>query len=131
MARSNPLSTQHLLDHPRFKGDRRSISIGDYVWMPLKIVVLPGVSIGNYAVIGTGSVVASDVPEYGVAVGNLASVIKERARVEYKYVPSGLRERSSRYRAPGDSMDLTTTARERSGAAAARCALPDRPGSAT
>jgi acetyltransferase-like isoleucine patch superfamily enzyme len=84
------LSTQHLLDHPRFKGKRRSVSIGDYVWLPWKIVVLPGVGIGNYAVIGTGSVVASDVPDYGVAAGNPARVVKERARIEYTYVPSGM-----------------------------------------
>jgi len=80
------LSTQHLIDHPHFKAERRSVSIGDYVWLPLKIIVLPGVSIGDYAVIGTGSVVAHDVPDYGVAVGNPARVVRERARIEYTYV---------------------------------------------
>lgn len=84
------LSTQHLIDHPRFKRDRRSVSIGDYVWLPWKIVILPGVKIGNYAVIGTGSVVAHDVPDYGVAVGNPARVVKERARIEYTYIPTDI-----------------------------------------
>jgi maltose O-acetyltransferase len=83
-------ATQHLLDHPRFRGERSSVSIGDYVWLPWKIVVLPGVRIGNYAVIGTGSVVTDDVPEYGVAAGNPARVVKERARIEYTYVPTRL-----------------------------------------
>jgi acetyltransferase-like isoleucine patch superfamily enzyme len=46
------------------------------------------VTIGNYAVIGTGAVVASDIPDYGIAVGNPARVVKERARIEYTYVPS-------------------------------------------
>lgn len=82
------LSTQHVIDHPHFKAERLSVSIGDYVWLPWKIIVLPGVNIGNYAVIGTGSVVAHDVPDYGVAVGNPARVVKERARVEYTYIPT-------------------------------------------
>jgi acetyltransferase-like isoleucine patch superfamily enzyme len=82
------LSTQHVVDDPNLKGDRRSVTIGDYVWLALKIVVMPGVTIGNYAVIGTGSVVSHDIPDYGIAVGNPARVVKERARIEYTYVPS-------------------------------------------
>jgi len=77
------LSTQHAVDDPNLKGDRRSVTIGDYVWLALKIAVLPGVTIGDYAVIGTGAVVANDIPEYGIAVGNPARVVKERARIEY------------------------------------------------
>jgi acetyltransferase-like isoleucine patch superfamily enzyme len=82
------LSTQHVVDDPNLKGDRRSVTIGDYVWLALKIAVLPGVTIGDYAVIGTGAVVANDIPEYGIAVGNPARVVRERARIEYTYVPS-------------------------------------------
>lgn len=52
------------------------------------IIVLPGVTIGNYAVIGTGALVSNDVPDYGVAVGNPAKVVKERARIKYTYIPS-------------------------------------------
>jgi acetyltransferase-like isoleucine patch superfamily enzyme len=84
--------TEHLLDHPRFRGERRDVRIGDYVWLPWKIVVMPGVSIGNYAVIGTGSVVTHDVPEYAVVAGNPARVVKERARIEYTYVPTTLEQ---------------------------------------
>ncbi len=83
-------STQHLLDDPNFKGERRSVQIGDYVWLPWKVIVLPGVSIGDYAVIGSGSVVAEDIPAYAVAAGNPARVLKERARIAYSYVPSSL-----------------------------------------
>ena len=45
-------------------------------------------SIGNYAVVGTGSVVGSDVPEYAVVAGNPARLLKERARIPYDYVPA-------------------------------------------
>jgi maltose O-acetyltransferase len=85
-------TTQHLLDHPRFRGESHAVSIGDYAWLPWKIVVLPGVQIGNYAVIGTGSVVTHDIPEYAVAVGNPARVVKERARIDYEYVPTTLEQ---------------------------------------
>jgi acetyltransferase-like isoleucine patch superfamily enzyme len=83
-------SAQHDVDHPRFAALREPVKIGDYAWLPHKIIVLPGVQIGDYAVIGTGSVVASDVPDYGVAVGNPARVVKERARIRYTYVPSSV-----------------------------------------
>jgi acetyltransferase-like isoleucine patch superfamily enzyme len=80
-------STQHDIDDPGFRGERRTISIGDYAWLPRRIIVLPGVRIGSHAVIGTGSVVSRDVPDYGVAIGNPARVVRERARVRYTYVP--------------------------------------------
>jgi acetyltransferase-like isoleucine patch superfamily enzyme len=83
-------SAQHDVDHPRFAAQRRPVTIGDYAWLPHKIIVLPGVRIGNYAVIGTGSVVSRDVPDYAVAVGNPAQVVKERARIRYTYVPSSV-----------------------------------------
>jgi acetyltransferase-like isoleucine patch superfamily enzyme len=83
-------STQHDVNHPRFAPQRRFVRVGDYAWLPHKIIVLPGVTIGSYAVVGTGSVVSRDVPDYGVAVGNPARVVKERARIRYTYVPSSV-----------------------------------------
>jgi len=81
-------TSQHYIDDPGLKGERRFISIGDYAWLPHKIIILPGVSIGSHAVVGTGSVVSRDVPDYSVAVGNPARVVKERARVKYSYSPT-------------------------------------------
>jgi maltose O-acetyltransferase len=83
-------SAQHDINHPRFAAQRRPVTIGDYAWLPHKIILLPGVRIGNYAVVGTGSVVSRDVPDYAVAVGNPARVVKERARIRYTYVPSSV-----------------------------------------
>ncbi len=81
-------TAQHFVDDPTFKAERSFITIGHHAWLPHKIIVLPGVTIGDYAVIGTGSVVSRDVPDYGVAVGNPARVVKERARIPYTYVPA-------------------------------------------
>ncbi len=39
-------------------------------------VILAGVSVGKYAIVGAGAVVTKDVPDYAVVVGNPAKVIK-------------------------------------------------------
>lgn len=52
------------------------ITVGDNVWFGGNVVVLPGVSIGNNSVIGAGSVVTKDIPEYVVAVGNPCKIVK-------------------------------------------------------
>jgi len=38
--------------------------------------ILPGVTVGKYAIVGAASVVTKDVPDYAVAVGNPARVIR-------------------------------------------------------
>ena len=60
----------------------KSIIINDDVWIGAHSVILPGVTIGKGAVIGAGSVVTSNIPEYAVAVGVPAKVIKLRFDVK-------------------------------------------------
>ena len=50
--------------------------IGDYAWIGAGATVLPGVRVGRHAVVGAASVITKDVPDYAVAVGNPAKVIK-------------------------------------------------------
>lgn len=57
--------------------ESKTVEIGKYVWIGASVVVLPGVKIGDNAVIGAGSVVTKDVPANSVAVGNPARVIKK------------------------------------------------------
>ena len=45
-------------------------------WVGAGSTILPGVTIGKYAIVGAASVVTKDVPDYAVAVGNPAKVIK-------------------------------------------------------
>ena len=52
--------------------------IGNDVWIGQKAVILPGVKIGDGAIIGAYAVVAKDVPPYSIAVGNPARVVKKR-----------------------------------------------------
>jgi len=82
------LTAQHHLDSPTFEGTNGPIHIGDYAWLPIRIIVLPGVSIGEAAVIGSGSVVTRDVPEYTVVAGNPACFIKERPRIVFEHIPA-------------------------------------------
>ncbi|XKM14468.1 Vat family streptogramin A O-acetyltransferase [Orbaceae bacterium ac157xtp] len=58
-----------------YKGDT---VIGNDVWIGYKALIMPGVKIGNGAIISSGSVVTSDVPAYTVVGGNPAKVIKKR-----------------------------------------------------
>lgn len=48
----------------------KPIYIGDDVWIGRRVIVLPGVHIGRGAVVGAGAVVAKDIPEYAIAIGN-------------------------------------------------------------
>lgn len=52
------------------------VKTGARVWIGSNSTILPGITIGEGAVIGAGSVVTRDVPANAVAVGNPARVIK-------------------------------------------------------
>ena len=54
------------------------LKIGNSAWIGDSVIILSGVVIGNGAVIGAGSVVTKSIPDYAIAVGNPAKVIKYR-----------------------------------------------------
>ncbi len=56
----------------------KTIVIGDDVWIGSRVILLSGVKIGKGSIIGAGAVVAKDVPEWSVVVGNPGRVIKSR-----------------------------------------------------
>ena len=77
-------------DHPRDPSLRRTgaefgrpIHIGQDVWIGGGAIILPGVTIGDNAVIGAGSVVTRDVPAGATARGNPARVIAIEATKKY------------------------------------------------
>lgn len=53
------------------------IHIGDGTWLGHHVVVLPGVTIGRHVTVGAGSVVTHDLPDYSVAVGVPAKVVRQ------------------------------------------------------
>ncbi|WP_455819009.1 Vat family streptogramin A O-acetyltransferase [Pseudomonas cerasi] len=58
-----------------YKGDTR---VGNDVWIGYDCLIMPGVTIGNGAIISSRSVVVSDVPAYSIVGGNPAKVIRQR-----------------------------------------------------
>ena len=56
----------------------RPVVIGNDVWIGGHVIILPGVKVGNHSIIGAGSVVTKDVPEFAVVGGNPAKVLKFR-----------------------------------------------------
>jgi acetyltransferase-like isoleucine patch superfamily enzyme len=57
-----------------------AVQIGDRAWIGYRAIVLPGVSVGEGAVVAAGSVVTRDVPAFTVVAGSPARVISERRR---------------------------------------------------
>lgn len=58
--------------------EMKPIFIGDDSWICARAIILRGVHIGKGCIIGAGAVVTSDIPDYAVATGNPAQVIKYR-----------------------------------------------------
>lgn len=54
----------------------KEIHIKKNAWIGARVSILPGVTIGENAIVGTGSVVTKDVPDNSVAVGVPAKIIK-------------------------------------------------------
>ena len=54
------------------------VVLHDHVWVGGHSIILPGVTLGEGAVVGAGSVVTKDVPAYHVVAGNPARIINER-----------------------------------------------------
>ena len=67
------------------------VTIGDNVWIGGNTVICPGVTIGSNCVIGAGSVVTKDIPDWSVAAGNPCRVIRkitdEDKRYYFKKIP--------------------------------------------
>jgi acetyltransferase-like isoleucine patch superfamily enzyme len=58
--------------------------IGNDVWIGCNSVILPGVKVGDGAIIGSGSVVTKDVPEYAIMAGVPAKIIRYRFEEEVR-----------------------------------------------
>jgi maltose O-acetyltransferase len=58
---------------------KSELTIGSDVWIGVRVIVLPGCKkIGNGVVVGAGSVVTKDVPDYAIVGGNPARILKMR-----------------------------------------------------
>lgn len=67
----------HIKPNDRDVVSKGPVVIGNNVWIGDKATILPGVTIGDGAVIAANAVVTKDVPAYSVAAGNPARIIKK------------------------------------------------------
>lgn len=69
----DPTSETYYMDQPLVEAPVR---IGMGTWIGEKVSVMPGVTIGKKCVIGAGSVVTKSIPDFCVAVGSPARIVK-------------------------------------------------------
>jgi acetyltransferase-like isoleucine patch superfamily enzyme len=134
-AHTSLLGFNHGMDDPDIEIFRQpltslGIRVGSDVWIGSHVVVVDGVSIGNRAVIGAGSVVTRDVPAGAVVGGNPAKVLRWRVHGKNAGVASSADELA------GMVAEFGARARAQADALLARCFDPalhggmftDRPG---
>lgn len=54
------------------------ITIGNDVWIGCRCIILPGVTIGDHAIVAAHAVISKDVPPWAIVGGNPAQIIKYR-----------------------------------------------------
>jgi len=60
----------------------KDVTIEENVWIGDRVIIVPGVNIGEGAIIAAGSVVVKDIPPFSIAGGNPAKVIRDRSNKE-------------------------------------------------
>lgn len=69
---------ERTLDHVMGVPSRGDTIVGNDVWIGYQALIMPGVRIGDGAIVAAGAVVAKDIPPYGVVAGNPARVVRTR-----------------------------------------------------
>ncbi len=79
------LTASHIPDDPEFGAALAPVHLERNCWIGTRAMVLPGVRIGEGAVVGAGSVVTADVDPYTIVAGVPAAVLrKRRAPMAYR-----------------------------------------------
>jgi acetyltransferase-like isoleucine patch superfamily enzyme len=60
------------------------VEIGDFVWCGANVTILPGVVVGEGAIVGAAAVLTKDVPPLAIVGGNPANIIGERDRALFE-----------------------------------------------
>jgi len=63
----------HVSPHSTLCGN---VTVGEGSWIGAGTTIIPGVKIGKWCIVGAGSVVTKDIPDYSLAVGNRCKIIK-------------------------------------------------------
>lgn len=84
------LTGSHTLDDPAWRLKVAPVRIGNYAWIATDSMILPGVTIGEGAVVAAGSIVTRDVAPFAVVGGNPAVLIRMRKHNAFTYSPARL-----------------------------------------
>lgn len=57
---------------------RKKVTIGNDVWLGQRVMIMPGVAIGDGSIVAAGAVVTKDIPPYSIVGGVPAKVLKKR-----------------------------------------------------
>lgn len=74
------LTLGHDPQSPDFHDRGGPIAVGSRAWIAFRAIVLPGVTIGEGAIVAAGAVVARDVPPYAIVAGSPARAVGQRNR---------------------------------------------------
>jgi acetyltransferase-like isoleucine patch superfamily enzyme len=80
-------TAQHDYRSPTFETDFKPVVIGDYAWLGPRCIILPGVTVGEGAVVAAGAVITKDVEPYEVVAGVPARKVADRSG-NLKYNPA-------------------------------------------
>src|SRR5688572_12969825 len=74
------LTLGHDPQSPTFEDRGGDVKIGSRAWIGYRSIILPGVTIGEGAIVGAGAVVTQNVEPFTIVAGDAAKVIGERSR---------------------------------------------------
>ncbi len=75
----------HDYNDVNFCGKGAPVNIGAYAWICSRSIIMPGLTIGEGAVVASGAVVTKDVPPYSIVAGVPARVIGQREKKQWEY----------------------------------------------
>lgn len=78
-------NSEHDINFEDFHATDSPVTIGDYVFIGPRAIILPGVKIGRGAVVAAGAVVSKDVPDFAMVGGVPAKIIGERQNKDPHY----------------------------------------------
>lgn len=81
-------TAQHGWNDPGFAFESAPVSIGDHAWISTKVIILPGCTIGEGAVVAAGAVVTTDLAPWGLYAGVPAKLKGHRNQKDYRLAPA-------------------------------------------